>query len=166
MSRFEQEWALVPTAARVIAVIGALFIVALMGLLFLVPPMAEGEFPHPMLWGFFALTSLIPSALLAVTILLVGYIWADSGRRGMNQLGWTLLAVFVPSAIGIILYFLLRDPLPLACPSCHSPVGKDLACCARCGTTVRPACPECRRPSKNGWTHCGYCGALLRPESS
>ena len=30
---------------------------------------------------------------------------------------WTLLAIFIPNAIGIILYFILRDPVPVPCPS-------------------------------------------------
>jgi hypothetical protein len=162
MSRFAQEWALVPTAARVIAVVAALFIVMLMGLLFLAPPLAEKELPHPILWGFFALTSLVPSALLAVNILLVGYVWADAGRREMNQPGWTLLALFIPGAIGIILYFILRDPLPVPCPSCTLPVPKNQPCCTSCGATVRRSCPECRRPVEPHWSHCGHCGAALK----
>jgi len=163
MSRFQQEWALVPTAARVIAAVASLSIVMLMGLLFLGGPMVETGLPHEARWGFFILTSLIPSVLMAAFILVVGYVWGDAGRRGMNQVGWTLLAIFIPSAIGIILYLILRDPLPVPCPSCQAPVGKELACCASCGATLRPACPECRRPSQDGWTHCGYCGAALRP---
>ena len=31
---------------------------------------------------------------------------------------WTLLAIFIKTYIGIILYFLLRDPLPTPCPKC------------------------------------------------
>jgi hypothetical protein len=163
MSRFEQEWALVPTAARVIAVIVPLSIVMLMGFLFLGVPQVDTRLGPAARWGFFLLTSVIPGTLTATFILVVGYVWGDAGRRGMSRLGWTLLAIFVPSAIGIILYFILREPLPVPCPSCQAPVAKELACCASCGTTVRPSCPECRRPSKNGWTHCGYCGAALRP---
>lgn len=163
MSRFEQEWALVPTAAKVIAAMAFLMILVLMGVPFLLVPLAEPGAPRPPLWGLVFLMSFVPSTLLAAFVLVVGYVWADAGRRGMNQVGWTLLAIFIPSAIGIILYFLLREPLPVPCPSCQTPVGKDLACCAQCGAAVRPACPQCRRPSRNGWTHCGYCGAELRP---
>jgi hypothetical protein len=163
MSRFEQEWALVPTAAKVIAVVVFLGVLALMGASLLVMPLVETGAPRLPLWGFFLLTSFIPGTLLAVFVLVVGYVWADAGRRGMNQLGWTLLAIFIPSAIGIILYFLLRDPLPVPCPECHAPVGKGLVCCAGCGASVRPACPACHRPSQAGWKHCGYCGAELRP---
>lgn len=161
MSRFQQEWALVPTAARATAAVVSLSIVMLMGFLFLGVPLVETGLPHPARIGFFLLTSLIPSVLMGAFILLVGYVWADAKRRGMNAVLWVLLAIFIPNLIGIILYFILREPLPVPCPSCEAPVGKDLACCASCGTAVRPACPQCHRPSESGWTHCGHCGAAL-----
>jgi hypothetical protein len=162
MSRFRQEWDLVPTAAKVIAVLAALFIVTLMGFIFIVAPLVDTGAPPPALWGFFILTSFIPSILMFVFILLVGYVWADAGRRGMNQAGWTLLAIFIPSAIGIILYFVLRDPLPVPCPSCETPAGRGQAFCAACGTELRRSCPSCQKPVENGWSHCGHCGAALR----
>jgi predicted amidophosphoribosyltransferase len=79
----------------------------------------------------------------------------------MNAVLWVLLAIFIPNAIGIILYFILRQPLPVPCPSCQAPAGSDQAFCARCGTAVRPACPRCRQPVQEGWTHCGRCGATV-----
>jgi hypothetical protein len=161
MSRFEQEWALVPMAARVLAVVAPLPLVLLMALAFLAGPIAGGEAPHPILWGFFLLTSLIPGVMIAIYVLLLGYVWADAGRRKMNQLGWVLLGLFVPGAIGLILYFILRDPLPVPCPSCGTAAGKDQAFCAACGAKVRRSCPECRQPVESGWSHCGHCGAEL-----
>jgi len=79
----------------------------------------------------------------------------------MNAVLWVLLAIFIPNAIGIILYFILRDPLPVPCPSCGKPATKDQAFCAACGTSVRRACPSCRKPVQEGWTHCGGCGAAI-----
>ncbi len=38
-------------------------------------------------------------------ILLIGFVYADAKRRGMRHVMWTLLAIFIPDAIGIILYF-------------------------------------------------------------
>jgi Double zinc ribbon len=161
MSRFEQEWALVPTAARVIAVLAPLPLVALMALIFVAGPLSAGETPPLPVWGFFLLTSVLPGIGIAVFVLLVGYVWADAGRRGMNPLGWTLIAIFVPGAVGLILYFLLRDPVPVPCPSCRTPVAKGLAFCSSCGAPVRRACPQCRQPVEPTWTHCGRCGAAL-----
>ena len=160
MSRFEQEFALVPTAARVVAGLAYLALVAVMAAIWLAPPLLAGESPHPMLWIWFFVTT-VPALMLPAFVLLVGYVCADARRRGMNHVLWTLLAIFVPNAIGLLLYFILRAPLPVPCPSCGTPVGKDLAHCPRCGAGVRWVCPQCQRPANAGWTHCGHCGAAL-----
>ena len=60
-------------------------------------------------WGLAAFRGLMPLVLIPY-IALIGYVNADSRRRGMRSLMWTLLAIFVPNALGIILYFVLRDP--------------------------------------------------------
>jgi hypothetical protein len=160
MSRFRQEWDLIPTAAFVIAGLAFLAYVTLMGSLFLAPPLMEGQgLPLPLV-GLFALT-LVGGVFMVLFILLLGYVWADAKRRRMNALLWVLLALFIPNAIGIILYFILRDPLAVPCPSCSAPATKDQAFCAACGTAVRPSCPQCRQPVQQGWTHCGRCGAEL-----
>jgi hypothetical protein len=160
MSRFRREWDLIPGAAFVIAGLVYLAYLVLMASIWFVGPLVEGEPIHPLLVGFFLLTALA-GAFLALFILLVGYVWADAKRRQMNAVLWVLMAIFIPNLIGVILYFILRDPLPLPCPSCSTPAGKDQAFCAACGTAVRKACPECREPLKNGWTHCGHCGATV-----
>src|SRR5215213_7903850 len=51
-------------------------------------------------------------------LLLAGYVYNDARRRGMRHVMWTLLAIFVPNAIGFILYFIMRDPLQNPCSSC------------------------------------------------
>jgi hypothetical protein len=159
MSRFEQEFALVPMVARVIAGVSYAAIVVVMPVFFVLAPRFGGELP-PMVWLWFAL-SLVPALLVPAFILLVGYVFGDARRRSMNPWLWTLLVVFVPNAIGFILYFILRSPAPLPCPQCGTAVGKDLAHCPRCGASVRAACPQCHRPAGVGWTHCGHCGAAL-----
>ncbi len=55
--------------------------------------------------------SVLPGMPLFVLVLLIGYVYADAKRRGMRYVMWTLLAIFIPNAIGIILYFVMRDPL-------------------------------------------------------
>ena len=122
--------------------------------------LSQRMFP-PIIWGWFFVTAAL-GVLMALYVLLVGYVWADAKRRGMNAVLWVLLAIFIPNAIGIILYFILRSPLPVPCPSCHTPAAKDQAFCAACGTAVRQACPSCRQPVQEGWTHCGGCGGPLR----
>jgi hypothetical protein len=149
MSRFEQEFALVPTGARWTAVLVALAFAALMAGIFLVPVAANEPKALVFVLPVF-LASLIGAGALGTYVLLVGYVYGDSRRRGMNQVLWTLLAVFIPNAIGVILYFILRDPVPVPCPSCGALARKGHAYCAGCGTAVRVACPQCRQPVAGG----------------
>ena len=74
---------------------------------------------------------------------------------------WLLLAIFIPNAIGIILYFLLRVPLPVPCTACSQPVKPGFAFCTSCGQVLSSACPQCRRAVEAGWSNCAYCGTKL-----
>ena len=97
----------------------------------------------------FFLASLVGVAFLGAFVLLVGYVFADARRRGMKHVLWTLLAIFIPNAIGIILYFILRDPIPVPCPACGTPARKGHAFCAGCGAAVRTACPAVPAADRN-----------------
>ena len=119
MSRFDQEWALVPDGARWTAALVCLAVTALMGR-HLPAARAPGEGrqggAHPL--AVLPCSRSIGVAFLGAYVLLVGYVYGDARRRGMNHVLWTLLAIFIPNAIGIILYFILRDPVPVPCPTC------------------------------------------------
>jgi hypothetical protein len=99
--------------------------------------------------------------VLVAYIALICYIYQDAGRRGMQQVLWTLLALFVPSGIGVVLYFILRQPLLVYCAYCRTAIQPGLAYCPRCGHTLAATCPQCRRVCQAGWSHCGWCGAAL-----
>ena len=161
MSRFDQEWALVPSAARWIAALVGLVVAASIGGIFLVPFVIERDLKGFFIFGPFFLLAAFAASMAAAFVLLVGYVYADAKRRGMNHVLWTLLAIFIPNAIGIILYFILRDPLPLPCPACGTPAQKGHAFCSCCGAAVRAACPQCRQPIEAGWRVCPRCGATL-----
>jgi Double zinc ribbon len=161
MSRFEREWAVVPDGARWTAVLVCLAVTALMAGLFLVPGFVERDGTAVAMLVPLFFVSLFGVAFLGAYVLLVGYVWGDAKRRGMNQVLWTLLAIFIPNAIGIILYFILRDPVAVPCPSCGTPARKGHAYCASCGAAVRAACPQCRQPVEPGWHNCARCGAPL-----
>jgi hypothetical protein len=166
MSRFDREWALVPDGARWTAALVCLSVATLMGAIFLVPGFAEGDTKAVAVLVPIFLASLVGVAFLGAYVLLVGYVYGDARRRGMNHVLWTLLAIFIPNAIGIILYFILRDPVAVPCPSCGTPAKKGHAYCAGCGTPVRTACPSCRQPVETGWRNCARCGAALTPPVS
>jgi RNA polymerase subunit RPABC4/transcription elongation factor Spt4 len=94
-------------------------------------------------------------------VLLIGYVNADARRRGMRYVMWTLLAIFIPNAIGIIVYFILREPILRPCPNCSQIVKPGYAFCPHCGCNLAPACPNCRRAVEPGWKNCAACGASL-----
>src|SRR6185369_7690930 len=103
---------------------------------------------------------LLPMILAGYT-LLIGYIYGDARRRGMRYVMWTLLAIFLFNGIGIILYFILREPLQVYCSRCGTGVQPSHAFCPRCGAGVQPACQACHRTIQTGWTHCAWCGNQL-----
>ena len=114
----------------------------------------------PPLWGRVAL-GILCGVVLACYLLLIGYINRDAGRRGMNRVVWTLLAIFVPNGLGIILYFLLRQPLPCSCPHCGAPVQSGYGYCPKCGKNLTLHCPHCQHAVHGDDVYCPYCGKSL-----
>ena len=106
----------------------------------------------------FLVPIMLPLAAAGYT-LLIGYVYGDARRRGMRYVMWTLLAIFLFNGIGIILYFILREPLLAYCSRCGSGVRHGFPYCPRCGANVLPACPACWRVVEIGWSHCAWCGA-------
>ncbi|HLW80838.1 MAG TPA: zinc ribbon domain-containing protein [Candidatus Acidoferrales bacterium] len=157
MSRFTKELRVIPKAAWIVGwFIYACFTTPLF--FFAVPTDPDmGKWPR---WGqalFVYGIFLFVVALVA----LIGYVYGDAKRRGMRYVMWTLLAIFVPDLIGVILYFILRDPLPAECPGCHASVFAKFAFCPHCGTATRPVCPQCGKALEPAWVNCGYCGTKL-----
>ena len=101
------------------------------------------------------------SLAVAGNILLVGYVYGDARRRGMRYVMWTLLSIFLFWGVGIILYFILREPLLGFCSKCGSPANHGFAYCPRCGAGLRPSCPACHRVIEGPWAHCAWCGAKV-----
>jgi len=107
------------------------------------------------------IVSILAPLGLAGYTLLIGYVYGDARRRGMRYVMWTLLAIFLFNGIGIILYFILREPLQVYCSRCGAGVQPSHAFCPRCGAGVQPACGACHRILQPGWTHCAWCGNQL-----
>jgi RNA polymerase subunit RPABC4/transcription elongation factor Spt4 len=158
MSRFTEEMKVVPTTARVIAVLAYLGIVCALGATVLYGH--DPELAKSPVWAK-ALLVFAPGIVLAMLVLLIGYVYGDAKRRGMHYVLWTLLAIFVPNAIGIILYFILRDAPPRTCPGCSQIVKAAYAFCPHCSTNLMPACPSCKRGVEFGWKSCAHCGSPL-----
>jgi hypothetical protein len=109
------------------------------------------------------LLGILCGTVLGLYSVLIGYINQDAGRRGMSRLLWTLLAVFVPNALGIVLYFVLRKPRIPHCPQCDAEVEPGFSFCPRCRTRLKPICPHCQRSIELGDKFCPYCGGALEP---
>ena len=157
MSRFTKELRVVPEAAWIVA--GFAYVCFTVALLFFVAPTDPEMRKYP----FWAQALLIGGffLLLVAWVALIGYIYADAKRRQMRYVMWTLLAICIPNAIGIILYFILRDPLPKPCRGCGSVEKTGFPFCPHCGTSLQPTCSKCNKAIEPGWTNCAHCGQQL-----
>jgi hypothetical protein len=158
MNRFREELKVIPRAAWVVAwlVYGAGFVALMCAFLF----SNDAGMRSTPFAGKVAITFLAPLVLLAL-IALDGYVYGDAKRRGMRHVMWTLLAIFVPDGIGIILYFILRDPMPKRCATCGEWVLSKFVFCPHCGASAQPTCPQCGHAVEPTWTNCPYCGVKL-----
>ena len=109
---------------------------------------------------------LFIGVLLAIHALAIGYINRDAKRRGMGALRWTLIAIFVPNALGIVLYFVMREPLRSPCPSCGQPVQPAFNFCPTCHHALKPVCPSCGKALAPEHTYCAYCGASVKAHTA
>lgn len=157
MTHFREELSIIPWAAWVIAVLSYL------GLAVLMIELPLRNDPQAQLWPLWLKSLMVvgPGLPLAIYVLLIGYVNGDARRRGMRYVMWTLLAALIPNAIGIILYFVLRDPLMTPCPRCAVQLRTGYAFCPKCGAALARACPQCRSAVEAGWSHCARCGATL-----
>ncbi len=110
--------------------------------------------PVPIRW----LLGILAGAVLGCWAVLIGYINQDAGRRRMSRLLWTLIALFVPNGLGIVLYFVLRKARISYCPQCDTVVEPGFSFCPRCCTRLQPVCPHCQRGVNLGDKFCPYCG--------
>jgi RNA polymerase subunit RPABC4/transcription elongation factor Spt4 len=115
---------------------------------------------HPPTWSL-PLLGLLAGIGAGCFLLLIGYINRDAKRRGMSPLLWTIVALIIPNALGIILYFVLRQPLQSTCPQCGNVVQSGFSFCPRCSYKLSPSCPRCQRVVGVQDAYCPYCGAGL-----
>lgn len=157
MSRFTKELRIIPTPAWVVGWLA--YLACAMPLFFFAVPQDRdlGQWPR---WGqgLFCFGMML---VIVAYIALIGYVYADAKRRQMKYVMWTLLSIFVPDAIGIILYFILRDPMPKPCPTCGNVVKPSFPFCPHCGTAVQPTCPNCGKGVDPNWANCPHCGIQL-----
>jgi len=154
-SGISAELKIVPEWAWVLAVIG---FIAVQFLFHLVIARQADAPPHWVL----SIIAVLASIVLGCYLLFIGYVNRDSKRRGMSPLLWTVVATLIPNALGIILYFILRQPLRSTCPKCGTFVFSGYNFCPQCNyKLLGPACPQCQHAVSVTDVYCPYCGISL-----
>jgi hypothetical protein len=117
----------------------------------------------PPKWAPLALFGIVTAIGIPVAcmLFLFAYINRDAKRRGMHSTLWTLAAIFVPYLIGVIIYFLLREPLAFDCPQCGVVVSARFNYCPGCGYNIHPTCPQCKQEVREGDRFCPHCAHKL-----
>jgi hypothetical protein len=151
---FADEMRLIPrwsVAAAVFAFVGMQYI------FWVVMPDHRHHEPPP--FGLRLYLALSWSALAALYMLMVGYVYRDTERRGMQARIWIIVCLVLPGGIGAVLYFLLRQPLISLCPACSTRVQSEYHYCPQCAFQITASCGRCFRgvrPSDLFCVHCGH----------
>jgi len=156
MSRFREELRIIPRAVWIVGVV--LGVAAIAGMATI---LAMSRDPEIRRLPVSVLLPLFGAVVVFVYVLTIGYVYSDAKRRQMHYVMWTLLAVCIPHGIGIILYFILRDPLPKICPGCAKHLKAGFVFCPFCGMALQVTCPKCEHGVEVGWANCPHCGAKL-----
>jgi RNA polymerase subunit RPABC4/transcription elongation factor Spt4 len=104
------------------------------------------------------------AACVSCLFFMLGYVYRDAKRRGMHPALWTLLVLILSGGyffIGLIIYLLVREPLPYTCPQCAASVNARFNFCPHCKYNLHPACPQCQREVSDDDKFCPYCATEL-----
>jgi hypothetical protein len=149
-------WANIRIIPRPAWLVAGLLIVLMVMPLVLGPMRYDHEMQNWPLIAKVGLIAVVPVFVITYSML-VGFIYADAKRRRMRHVLWAWLAL-VPYFIGVILYFILRDPLPASCAQCGTDVPQAFAFCPGCGASVHPVCSQCGKSLQREWLNCPHCG--------
>lgn len=130
----------------------------------------EGQlwpFPNDAALSVLSVAGIVTAASIPLASLLLGfgYVNRDAKRRGMNSALWTILVVVLSQslALGFLIYFIMREPLPYHCPQCGATVGARFNFCPNCKCNLQPTCPQCKREVGELDKFCPYCACELTP---
>jgi len=161
MSSFGERLKSVPASAWTVGILMSVLLV----LTLVLGPMRHDremrEWPTVAKLGLFSLVFVFLIAYSG----LVGFIYSDAKRRRMRHVLWAWLAL-VPYFIGVILYFILRDPLPTPCLNCRTDVPHNFAFCPGCGASIHPVCSQCGKALQREYLNCPHCGLRVAPPSA
>ena len=102
----------------------------------------------------------------AVPVIIGLFVYRDAKARGMDPLLWTLLAIFAPGFIGLLIYLIMRrDHVKLICPDCGSEVQQSFVSCPACGHKLAASCVKCGAALNPEWKLCPQCGTVITQTS-
>lgn len=105
---------------------------------------------------------IIMGLFLVIPIIIGVYVYRDATERGMNALLWTLVAVFVPSLIGLIIYLIFRENYSAqSCANCGEKVENSYVTCPSCGASLKEKCPSCGTAVEAHYNVCPRCAQPL-----
>lgn len=115
-----------------------------------------------MLW-LLILSLFVFVILYMVTTVLIGvWIYRDAKKRDMDAILWTLLAILLPSYIGVIVYFASRTKEKIyVCPRCGCNVKEDYVFCPECALQFKRKCKSCGLICEERWSSCPRCATEL-----
>ena len=116
---------------------------AFVGVLYLFWVVVPAHRHHQLPFGLRLYFAFTWSSLSALYMLMVGYIWRDTKRRGMQARFWIVLCLVLQGGIGAVLYFLLRSPLIATCPACATRVQPGYHFCPICAYQLSASCRRC-----------------------
>lgn len=117
-------------------------------------------------FGVFIVVMAASMLFLVIPIMIGIYVYRDAASRGMNAMLWTMISVFSPTFIGLIIYLIVRaDHTAMQCPKCQSPVSENYAVCPQCGNQLKSRCQRCNNPVEPYWEVCASCGEPVPQET-
>jgi uncharacterized membrane protein YidH (DUF202 family) len=153
-TQFSEEIRFIPRWAWALAAIGFVAV----QIFFATFVARQSDTPPPVLR---TLLGVLAGTIFGCYLLLIGYVNRDAGRRGMNRVLWTVIAVVITHGLGIILYLVLRQPLQGRCPQCDAVVQSGFNFCPKCNHQLHPSCPHCQHAVLGNDVYCAYCGGTL-----
>jgi len=167
--RFREELRIVPRWLKILCLV--LYLLALGAAVTVVNVAPDTRFPDVRDNAAAATLAMIGvvtaiASVVSVFLFVLGYVYRDARRRNMNAPLWTLLVlVLAPSSliIGLVIYLLVRDPLPYPCPRCGALVGPRFNFCSSCKCNLHPSCPNCKQEIAETDRFCPNCAYELKP---
>ncbi|WP_105617019.1 zinc ribbon domain-containing protein [Vallitalea okinawensis] len=111
-----------------------------------------------------AVITVLAIIFLSIPVLIGVFVYKDAKKHHLNQWMWTLVAVYVPYLLGLIIYLVMRnnEKNKLKCLGCGKSIERDYVMCPHCGHSLKQKCPNCDKHVNEEWKVCPYCEAKLK----